>query len=69
MRSYGYRSAEQFVKDVIRRYLLKLRKKEFLEKAGKIRTKLKREGCSEKEILEDFEKFRRDSSEVNPSSS
>lgn len=54
---YGYRDEKDFVEDALRRWILELKKAEFLAITRKIREKMKKKGLAEKDILIDFDKF------------
>jgi hypothetical protein len=57
-KSFGYKTEREFVEDALRRRILELKKTGFLSGAKKIKKRIGEVGISEKDILEDFEKFR-----------
>ena len=58
MREYGYENKKEFVEDALRHWILELKKFEFLSEVRKIKEAMTVKGIEEKDILEDFEKFR-----------
>lgn len=54
---YGYKGIGEFVEDALRHRILELKKTEFLIKIRGIRGKMRKVGITEKELLEDFDKF------------
>ena len=59
LKEYGYESEKDFIEDALRHWVLELKKMDFLTKVSEIRERMKRKGLREKDILRDFEKFRR----------
>lgn len=57
IREYGYQGKKDFIEDAVRRRILELREIEFLSKTKGIQDRMTKKGITEKEILEDFEKF------------
>lgn len=57
IKDYGYGSEKEFIEDALWHRILELKRAEFLAKVKKIREKIRKKGLSEKEILEDFDKF------------
>lgn len=56
-RDYGYRSKKFFIEDAIRHWILTLQKENFLTSAKKVRKRMTTAKLTEREILEDFDKF------------
>lgn len=55
-REYGYKSEDAFIEDALERRILDLKKAGFLEKARRVKDKIKKKGFTEAEILRDFDK-------------
>lgn len=57
IKNFGYKTEREFVEDALRRRILELKKTGFLSGVKKIKKRMGERGVSEKDILEDFEKF------------
>lgn len=55
---WGFSSIDDFVNEAVEERILELKKHKFVERSDKIKEKLKSEGFSEKDILDDFENER-----------
>jgi len=59
LKDFGYKSEKEFIKDAILHRILELKKFDFLMRTEKIKKAMRKKGITEKEILRDFERFRR----------
>ena len=57
LKEYGYKSADDFLVDAIRRRMLELKRLDFLASVGEAKKAMKKSRVSERDILDDFEKF------------
>lgn len=57
-REWGFSSIDDFVNEAVEERILELKKHKFVERSDKIKEELRREGISEKDILDDFENKR-----------
>lgn len=58
VKEFGFETKEEFIQEAIRDKVLELRKKLFFGGTDKIAESLRKQGVSEKDILEDFDKFK-----------
>ncbi|MFH1275664.1 MAG: ribbon-helix-helix domain-containing protein [Candidatus Woesearchaeota archaeon] len=58
VKEFGFETKEEFIQEAIRDKILEIRKKVFFEGTDKISENLRKQGISEKEILDDFNRFK-----------